>query len=540
MDRQAYWQSTINGQSTAYVLSQHTSTQITSLYVYSGSPLAMNPVKGALLESCIPGILQRRILEPAGHQWAQITPHRSGPAGIDNLFVKLNKSGYPRGLMVAEAKFGSSKLGWTRDGRQMSSPWVRSRLIKTAQIYHKLAESIDSHNIVSGVNPNLPQVVIPMKGGAFATLSLARDKLFVNVRNGNVSLAAVQRQTRLIARYLLGAGEGRISYRPQLFKLMHKGEVWTLGIGKLDPSSARTIREVKLSGLYKDLPKEVQWLIRQNIATTLRKYGVHEDAIYGLSERLCRNPSASFPATQTIPRVTWATGFDRGLGISAATATLFAIAFELVRGGFSGHGPDAKQISKFAVVSGIGTGFGYYVGAQVQARIVSTGIGRSLALALPLRHASGSVISGYGGLASGTAASLAFSFVGYWSGFLTAREAKSAAASGVAGAIASVAFTTGSMSLVMTFGTAGTGAAISSLSGAAATNAALAAIGGGTVAAGGGGMALGAGILTGGAALVALAAGASLGFAWNKLSERDRKRLVLGRLSLVEQSLLKA
>ncbi|WP_295788494.1 hypothetical protein [uncultured Veillonella sp.] len=47
------------------------------------------------------------------------------------------------------------------------------------------------------------------------------------------------------------------------------------------------------------------------------------------------------------------------------------------------------------------------------------------------------------------------------------------------------------MGLATTFGTASTGAAIGSLSGAAATNAALAWLGGGTLAAGGGGMALG-------------------------------------------------
>ena len=49
--------------------------------------------------------------------------------------------------------------------------------------------------------------------------------------------------------------------------------------------------------------------------------------------------------------------------------------------------------------------------------------------------------------------------------------------------------------LATTFGTASTGVAISSLSGAAATNAVLAWIGGGTIAAGGGGMALGGTIL---------------------------------------------
>lgn len=59
----------------------------------------------------------------------------------------------------------------------------------------------------------------------------------------------------------------------------------------------------------------------------------------------------------------------------------------------------------------------------------------------------------------------------------------------------------GSWALVSSFGTASTGAAISGLSGAAATNATLAWFGGGTVAAGGGGMALGS-LVVGGLVVV--------------------------------------
>lgn len=63
---------------------------------------------------------------------------------------------------------------------------------------------------------------------------------------------------------------------------------------------------------------------------------------------------------------------------------------------------------------------------------------------------------------------------------------------------------------IMTLGTASTGAAISGLSGVAATNATLAALGGGSLAAGGGGMALGAQILGGAVAAPVLAVGGLL------------------------------
>lgn len=77
-----------------------------------------------------------------------------------------------------------------------------------------------------------------------------------------------------------------------------------------------------------------------------------------------------------------------------------------------------------------------------------------------------------------------------------ARKAAGGAGAGLA-AGASVAFMapTAAMWVATTFGTASTGTAISALSGAAATNAALAWLGGGAVAAGGGGMAAGNALL---------------------------------------------
>lgn len=66
------------------------------------------------------------------------------------------------------------------------------------------------------------------------------------------------------------------------------------------------------------------------------------------------------------------------------------------------------------------------------------------------------------------------------------------AVAGTAGGFAAAGATT---SAVVALGTASTGTAISSLSGIAATNATLAALGGGSLAAGGGGMALGSAIL---------------------------------------------
>lgn len=89
---------------------------------------------------------------------------------------------------------------------------------------------------------------------------------------------------------------------------------------------------------------------------------------------------------------------------------------------------------------------------------------------------------------------------------------------GVAGGFAAAGATT---SAVMAFGAASTGTAISSLSGVAATNATLAALGGGSLAAGGGGMALGTVVLGGATLGVGLLVGGIIfSIAGSKLSKK--------------------
>lgn len=92
------------------------------------------------------------------------------------------------------------------------------------------------------------------------------------------------------------------------------------------------------------------------------------------------------------------------------------------------------------------------------------------------------------------------------------------AAAGTAGGFAAAGATSAA---VMAFGTASTGTAISTLSGAAATNAALAFLGGGSLAAGGGGIALGTTILGATTLGVGLLVGGMIfSFTGSKLSDK--------------------
>ncbi len=119
------------------------------------------------------------------------------------------------------------------------------------------------------------------------------------------------------------------------------------------------------------------------------------------------------------------------------------------------------------------------------------------------------------------------------------RNAKGSAAGASLGALGVAVATMGptaAMGVATTFGVASTGTAISSLSGAAATNAALAWLGGGTLATGGGGVAAGTGLLAlagpvgwviaGAAVLLAVGTGASANVKNKKAAEDiDKERL---------------
>ena len=123
-----------------------------------------------------------------------------------------------------------------------------------------------------------------------------------------------------------------------------------------------------------------------------------------------------------------------------------------------------------------------------------------------------------------------------------AKKTAISAGGGVAtgAAVASVA-PTAAMWIATTFGTASTGTAISSLSGAAATNAALAWLGGGALAAGGGGMSAGtaflalAGPVGWGIAGVTIFASVAL-FAKNKMKTNKEKSEEIAKIKMNTES----
>ncbi len=143
-------------------------------------------------------------------------------------------------------------------------------------------------------------------------------------------------------------------------------------------------------------------------------------------------------------------------------------------------------------------------------------------LGLPTGMAAANVVGqGVGGVVGSAAYAL-----GMWlTGNMSDGDAARCLAAGTAGSVAGAAAGAGVVALATAYGTAGTGVAISSLSGAAANSAALAWLGGGTAAAGGGGTAVGAAVIGGVIVIAAVVVGVAIywGYAEHDDAEPNRR-----------------
>lgn len=186
---------------------------------------------------------------------------------------------------------------------------------------------------------------------------------------------------------------------------------------------------------------------------------------------------------------------------------------------------DWERVGGMGLLGGASSYTGTFTGAIIQQTLVNNH-SQLLVTLLPTKISAPLLGGASGGVIAGAVFSYGAYFLGY-SDLKTANRNMTAASLGAAaGALGSAA----TFGLVATFGAASTGTAIASLSGAAATNATLAWIGGGTLAAGGGGVAAGATILTGGTALIAIGVGAGVMYLYNagdETTERERVNYLL-------------
>ena len=399
--------------------------------------------------------------------WKSIPP-RHGPQGLDHVWMKFDKAGRPTGLIVGETKFGTSRLGMTRSGRQMSAGWISKRLAGLADDWDAMA-----HDVAS--------------------------------RHGAIKA----RPFRLRAGYLRAASEGRVAYRSELFRVNVKGDVATISVHTLDANGVavgaeRTMPPIRLAGRPANIVKAELTAEVRKVYPLLGKEESRQ-----LAQRLyaqARSPADAISARNPAVRMAGTTG------AVLATGGLLAGGVDAVVQLMSGDSPDWSRTGEMAGLGAASAlsaeaaqvGMSMALMRNATLRSSTIALGRSMGL-LPARSLSVAPKA-----AGGIAGALVFAYGGYVVGLYDVSEAHRTAIAGAMGTAAGGLAYSGLMAAASTWGTASTGTAIATLHGAAAESASLAWFGGGAASAGGGGVATGAIVVGGVVTVVVIGATAAV------------------------------
>lgn len=454
------------------------------------SYIVQNDFKGCFGESVAEKSFMKNFLSKTGN-WKSVTP-RSGRQGLDHLFVKT-KGGVISDIMVCESKFNKSKLGRLRNGEwQMGDWWVRDRLRKLGNGY-----TLASNRKIAGFQKaplsTARKYAVELKTGKMVYFWSKGEGWFFT--GTNAELQEAQRRAADWGRALLKAHEGSLKYRGRIFNIIPRGDDAEVVIydskkvinGNL--KSTKQIGNIRLKGVLsssngiseKDLAAQIQ-----------RKSGLSDFDSIAIAKKVLNQNS--------VRELMEGYSLTKTLALNTLKATALGVVLDAGIQMLLTKEVDGEMLA----LSAGGVALGSAVGQITHIALTRpTGYYAVKKISGPLRITTTTATSLASSFAGGVATSAVLSYGAYFLGYGDLVTANRQMVIGTASAGAGAAFASGAMLAASTYGVAGTGTAISSLSGAAATNASLAWLGGGTVASGGGGMAAGAAVLTGGAFVVA-------------------------------------
>lgn len=502
------------------------------------SVITPNLVKGDFAE----GLTGRFILDGAGGSGKfQVISPRLGPQGLDHVAVRLDQQGRPSGLLVGETKYNSSQLGQTKAGIQMGPADTAKKLAGLASRLRDISKqgNMDIKTQVSPAYLNKRyQVSIPLDQKSSVTFWRDRSSNKNWAYDGpDTLLPKALNQLKLLADYIDGAAKGRITFRKRIFvwrldkdkllltvkdatNLMDGMTLNQLPAHELPPirlTDAKWAKDAFRSAYSNQILKKIPNLTESQALSLADEVFTTYSSAKDSENLLARRSFASFAGTRSLRA-----------GIFGST---FGGAFEFA---FQAMGSDSlnwNRITGMAVLSGASAATGSLAGDLVVPGIMKSQFGNSMAARTAQVLGVGSVsraASAAGSAFGGGIASIVFAYGGYAMGYHDLTAANQTAIAGTLGAGGGALAYAGTLSLVAAYGTAGTGAAISSLSGAAATNASLALLGGGTAASGGGGMAAGGLVMGTGVGIVAVGVTVAVMYGFHLYDEsEDNKRISL-------------
>jgi hypothetical protein len=489
------------------------------------SMVAFKDVKGTFGEM----VMDRVVLgTPRGGGWEAVGVSAK-PQGIDGLYVKRDRSGAPRDLLVGEAKFGGSRLGVTKDGKQLSTTWTPPRLAAEAarrldagsrSSVHYQPRPIRLGHDIDTVKVKLPDG----REGHFWRISKSDPWSYDGPRD---SREAAQRAAVRDGRFLQKASDGSVRVRQRLFKVDVNRNTISVKIADARSSSPADVSLKEIAKVEIDAATRKVYIssAKAEIARQLRvkNANITEAEAKLIAESATRKIRDLEALLQQRSQGYWVSA-AKDMGIAAGVGGALSGVIDAAGQMYSRGQVDLSQVAGMAAVGAGATGAGsavqhLVVGAAANNAVVHEFfVETARAIGLPTGMTAASTL-GQG--AGGVVGSGVYALAMWMSGAMSDGEALRCFSSGAASSMAGAAAGAGVLALATTCGTAGSGVAISSLSGAAAHGAALAYIGGGSAAAGGGGAALGAAIVGGVVLGVAIVGGAVIYWGYAVYDDSD-------------------
>lgn len=439
------------------------------------SAINTNWMRGALGEAVAEEYILNQYLNQ-GKRWVSLSV-RNSPQGLDHVFIRVNKDGMPtlRGsnVIVGESKYGKSQLG--KKAGQMTEQWVRTRMSYPAQAYGSVQKQAMIEYAQKPPMRFVEKLKVELRDGESVYFWRENKTAPWKFTGDQKQLEQAKSISGTYGKLLSGVSDGKIGYRGRLYHLYRDKNDLVLEVRRADnvtagqrTSSLPMDREIPPHRFKNILKKGLgkSEIIRDEISRALK-------SSYNMTEREAISQATKLTKQMTIeegldahPRKTMLKGSAAMLGIGISVdvgmqlwQTGTVSPYELVQNAVILAGATAMTY---------GMSYLYTNNTALRSMLGKIHIGSSSARF---------VFAG----ASFTAANLAWDMGkiifddGSWNDL-----AWNAATNIAAAAVSSLAYSSIVAIPSMVGGVAGTGTAISTLTGAAYSSASLAWLGGGS------------------------------------------------------------
>ena len=431
----------------------------------------LNKIKGDFGENLVSAHLKQR------NGWQQVSPG-FGIHGPDHVTMKFDRQGLPRDVFFWDVKYNTSRPGLGQDTDARIRKWAFDLATQNRQAGVADLKKAPQHLLATR------RMDIETPGGRLAVAW--KDNAGVIWLDATPARAAdVRTHLRRVAESLDATSRGDIRIRRRFIEIAPTADGLRLGFST--PMVIRwdqhTVRSSLVASIRDAIDLPISFSDRAALAASLA-----DEVVQIKDLGVLRQPGP----------FSWA----RRAGTGGVAGAGLDVIFRLAEAAINGRSPHWGEVARGATVGGTSLTAAIFVEDRVAALsqrfAFSVAGGASPATRIALSHVTGGAL--------GAAVVIPLYAYGGWAlGLHDITTANRGAAAGGIGLVGGFAVNAALTGLVGTFGTASTGTAIGSLSGAAANSATLAWLGGGSLAAGGGGAAVGTIVLSGGTAVVVVA-----------------------------------